>query len=478
MNIFDPFFFQASQSPNKPACAFPGGFVTYGELATAASAASATIASAGFKRNELVAIAQDNPLFQIIIILALGRLAIPSITLVSRNPEHYADLPIKGYIGERSSDVFKSIKTLIADQNWFMVRMNANIQPSLRGFSTKPYELARITLSSGTTGFPKAMEITAACMEQRLSRVTINPTGQRTLTMLHLSTAWGFLIMLRTLRTGGTYCFAPLAQDVLNLCGYAGVQELWVSPGQLAELIEVQAEKERFLTLESVTVGGSSMPPKLLAEAYRRLCKNIVLTYGATETGPVASAPASLLQETPGAVGKVFPWVDVEIVDDEDNPLGFNKNGIIRIKAPDCVTAYTVVDTASEGVFKDGWFYPGDLGALHPDGLLVVSGRSSEIINRGGMKIAPAVIEEQIKGHPRVDDVAVVGVNANDGSPQIWAAVVASKGFSTTELRSFCDVKLGAAAPDRFFQVEDIPRNSAGKTVSGKLRQHLQKLAK
>ena len=72
-------------------------------------------------------------------------------------------------------------------------------------------------------------------------------------------------------------------------------------------------------------------------------------------------------------------------------------------------------------IFKDGWFYPGDIGKLMPDGLLVITGRVNEVINRGGDKLAPEVIEGALRLMPEIADAAVFAVPNTD---QIWAAVV------------------------------------------------------
>ena len=176
-----------------------------------------------------------------------------------------------------------------------------------------------------------------------------------------------------------------------------------------------------------------------------------------------------------GAVGYLFPWVKLEIVDEGDRSLGFDREGIVRIGGEDCVGSYLVADADSEGIFKDGWFYPGDLGILHKDGLLTIVGRTSEVINRGGVKIAPAIIEDVIKSHPAVADAGVVAVTDAKGMPQIWAGVVAKGKFSETEVLAFARGKLGDVTPNRIIAVGALPRNQLGKILRSELAQQLQK---
>lgn len=476
MNIFDPIFFQARLAPHRPAVGFPGGFVTYGQLATGASAVAQAASTVGLRSGDLVALRIVNPMYQILTIIALGRLGIATLSAPSLNAETYAGLKVNGYIGDKPTDIFGKVKTIVADDKWFLSKLHAKVAVPFSGIDMGQDEVCRISLSSGTTGRPKAIALTAKCMETRLSRVTINPSGLRTLSMLGLTTAWGFLIMTRTLRNGGMYCFAPIPEDVIDLCMFAQIRDIWASTDQLASLVRTQGERERALpALESVTVGGSSISRLLVTEARQRLCKNVILTYGSTETGPVASSPSAYVPEMAGAVGYLFPWMKLEIVDDNDRNLGFDREGTVRIAGDDSVGSYLVADAESEGIFKDGWFYPGDLGVLHKDGLLTIVGRTSEVINRGGVKIAPAILEDVIKTHPSIADAGVVAITDAKGVPQIWAGVVTKGKFSESEVMAYARGKLGDVSPNRIIAVGRVPRNQLGKIIRAELAQQLQR---
>ena len=176
-----------------------------------------------------------------------------------------------------------------------------------------------------------------------------------------------------------------------------------------------------------------------------------------------------------GAVGYLFPWVKLEIVDEDGRNLGFDSEGIVRIAGEDSVGSYLVADAESEGIFKDGWFYPGDLGVLNKDGLLTIVGRTSEVINRGGVKIAPAIIEDVIKAHPAIADAGVVAVTDEKGMPQIWAGVVAKGKFSEIEVLAYARGKLGNVTPNQIIAVGSLPRNQLGKIIRSELAQQLQK---
>lgn len=469
MNIFDPFFFQAMQQPNRPALVFPGGYMTYGQLASAATSASAAIASAGFHPKHLVAIELPVPIYQIIIIIALGRLGIPSINISSALGAQ-TDLDVKGYIGDRRTLRFGDIPSIHADEKWMMKHATSNMPFGIKRYQAARYEICRVALSSGTTGFPKTIELSHAVMDTRLNRPTVNSPVARTLSMLQLNTAWGFLLLLRTLRWGGAYCFAPFPEDVLELCMSSGVEGIWCSPDQLNSLIREQKRTYRQLPdLRNVNIGGAVLPETMMHDAQRLICTNILSTYGATETGPVATAPGSRLMGMDGAVGYCLPWLDVQVVDDSDQPLPAEHEGRLRIRGADVVSGYASVDKESEGIFQNGWFYPGDLASLGRDGLLRIVGRWSEIINRGGVKVAPQIIEDAVRKLHGISDAGVVQGTGDEGEAQIWAAIVAGPDVSDETLRKACLESIGDLTPDRFTRVDAIPRNEVGKVISRRL---------
>ncbi len=471
MNIFDPFFFQAMQQPNRPALVFPGGYMTYGQLASAATSASAAIASAGFRPKELVAIELPVPIYQIIVIIALGRLGIPSINISSALGAQ-TTLDVKGYIGDRTTLRFGDVPAIHADEKW-MIRHATSAMPfGLKRYQAAPYEICRVALSSGTTGYPKIIELSHSVMDTRLNRPTVNSPSGRTLSMLQLNTAWGFLLLMRTLRWGGAYCFAPFPEDVLELCMSSGVQGIWCSPDQLGTLIQEQKRMYRQLPeLGNVNIGGAVLPEAMLRDAQRLICTNILNTYGATETGPVATAPGSRFMGIDGAVGYCLPWLDIQIVDEKDRPLPAEQEGRLRIRGTDVVSGYASVDAESDGVFQNGWFYPGDLASLRRDGLLRIVGRWSEIINRGGVKVAPQIIEEVVRRLHGIEDAGILQGTGPNSEAQIWAAIVADPEVSDDVLREACFEAIGDLTPDRFIRVDFIPRNEVGKVLPRKLRE-------
>jgi acyl-CoA synthetase (AMP-forming)/AMP-acid ligase II len=123
---------------------------------------------------------------------------------------------------------------------------------------------------------------------------------------------------------------------------------------------------------------------------------------------------------------------------------------------------------------EDGWFYPGDVGRLETGGTLFITGRSSEVINRGGVIVAPEAIEDVLRLDRRIRDVAVLGVPNASGIEEIWAAVVSDTLIDGRQLIEAARPRLNEKVPDRIVQVSEIPRVENAKISRHQLREQLR----
>jgi acyl-CoA synthetase (AMP-forming)/AMP-acid ligase II len=172
-----------------------------------------------------------------------------------------------------------------------------------------------------------------------------------------------------------------------------------------------------------------------------------------------------------GATGFVIPGEVVEIIGKDGAPMPPGEEGVVRVRSAN-ISSYFVPTADDAGIFRDGWFYPGDIGKLLPDGLLVITGRVNEVINRGGDKLAPEVIEGVLRLMPEIADAAVFAV---PNTEQIWAAVVGKQPLQHEAILAFCRQKLAGMAPDRIFELDRIPRNDMGKIIRDEMREAIMK---
>jgi acyl-coenzyme A synthetase/AMP-(fatty) acid ligase len=210
---------------------------------------------------------------------------------------------------------------------------------------------------------------------------------------------------------------------------------------------------------------------KALSERVRaRICSHVTTVYGSTENATTASAPAELIHETPDAVGFVVPGVTVEIVSDTGQALRPGTEGLVRIKSPYAVDRYMGDPAAAARTFRDGWFFPGDLGILDSHNLLRITGRHDSVLNLGGEKINSEAVERVLAGCAGVAECAAFSAPNELGVDTLWAAVVADAGTDDRKLQAHCAAILPAQfIPAGFIRVERLPRNHMGKIDRGDL---------
>lgn len=327
--------------------------------------------------------------------------------------------------------------------------------------------------SSGSTGEPKAIALSEEVM---LGRLLCHPTAYglpaialRTGLIFGPGLAFGLLGHLSPLTRGGTLVIQELAPGASWSGTPTLIEHLIASPQMIQNLLSGPASpKYIFPWLKTVLISGSRVPFALVEEVEKRLCPKVFVSYGATEVGPVANMPGRLLEREPDAVGYVHPWVSVEIVDEGDRPVRGGEEGRVRIRSPYMVSGYHADPAATAQNFREGWFYPGDIGSLSSDGLLRVSGRESEFINAGGVKVAPFVIEDFLRSQPNIRDAAAFGFPGPLGVDEVWAAIATAGPVDMASLREACLRTLQQKTPQRVLHLTHIPR-----TQSGKIQRHL-----
>ena len=459
MRWFELIRFQSKLSPDEPAVIFPGGMATYSRLIECIESASQHVLRAGLRRGDIVALELRHPLLHLVVILALHRCGIASLTLQTSYLIEQSNLKVDRLLSDRYQSAGSSFQLTLVSQDW-LAPPNAPILP-VSGFDN-PNDVCRLVLSSGTTGAPKVIAVSERTLEHRFRRAALTNERGRCLCMMGFSTLGGYQTLMTTLALGGSVCFAGTPEDVLQVIALFQVTHLVAAPFQIRVLLDVQAKSGlQCPSLRQVFLAGGVLPNSLIAEVRQQLCPNVICAYGSTELGLAAYGPAARMGGIDGATGFVMPDEQIEIVDNADRVLGPDQEGIVRIKC-DHIDRYFVPTADDAKIFRDGYFYPGDTGRLLPDGILIVTGRTDEIINRGGEKAAPELIEEVIRKIPQVVDAAVFAV---PGTTQIWAAIVSNGDLQDVAVLEACRAKLAGLAPDRLFQVERIPRNEMGKII-------------
>ncbi|MFT3955722.1 MAG: class I adenylate-forming enzyme family protein [Piscinibacter sp.] len=224
--------------------------------------------------------------------------------------------------------------------------------------------------------------------------------------------------------------------------------------------------------------GGAVMPAEVIAKFRARWpWVDQVHIWGMTETGPAGTFLAPwLLPRKAGCIGAPQPGCAVRVVDEALNPVAPGESGEIVFSGPSAALGYWRNPEATAQTFVDGWVRTGDIGRFDDEGHLHFVDRKKDIINRGGLKIASAAVEEVIYRYPGIAEAAVVAVPHAGLGEDIAACVVAAPGttLDPDALRAFCAQHLADyQTPRRWHLLAALPKNPMGKILKRELREQL-----
>ncbi len=326
----------------------------------------------------------------------------------------------------------------------------------------------RLLSTSGTTGTPKVVRWDAPLFAARLKQVRdigdITPDTVL-LTMLGLITTTGLRYPLAAWQIGATVLLASMGDEQPDFADLtASSTFLAASPFRMQELLTLVPGEWPGRDSRMIELFGGRVPPLMRNEILSRCCTDLRMSYGATEIGRVAAGDTSLVERDPGAVGLLEPGITLQIVDGQGNEQPAGQPGIVRLKSDFMCDSYIGIppQTGPHAPFRNGWFYPGDIGVLHPDGLFAISGRLSETINLAGAKLSPALLEERLATLPEVLDICVMALQL-DRADLLAVAAVLEPGTDPKAAKARMRGLIPRQFPFALFSVERIPRNAMGR---------------
>lgn len=223
--------------------------------------------------------------------------------------------------------------------------------------------------------------------------------------------------------------------------------------------------------LRMLRTGAGHLDPRIAQSLEAIFDVPVIQAYGSSETAFMACEPLPPNPRKVGSVG-VPGGSEVAIIDDQGNKLPVNTEGEVAVRGPKVFDGYENNPAANSAAFIDGWFRVGDLGYFDHDGYLFLTGRTKEVINRGGQKITPGEIDAAIMAHTAVAAAAAFPVPHPTLGDDIAAAVVLKPGttLEIPALLDFLHANLAQAKmPRQILVVDDIPKGSTGKIQRYKL---------
>jgi o-succinylbenzoate---CoA ligase len=310
--------------------------------------------------------------------------------------------------------------------------------------ASDPESVHTVIRTSGTTGTPKAVELTyanhLASAIASAGALGVEP-GDRWLCPLPLHHVGGLNVLIRSVINRTAVVLHPrFDADRVRAALEAGEVTLAsLVPTMLARLRT--AGLRATPGLRAIALGGGPVPAGLLDWA-RETGIPVVPVYGMTET---------CSQIVAGSPGRPLTGVELEIAPD----------GEILVRGP---------MVARAEIADDGWLHTGDLGRLDEDGSLHVLGRLKELIVTGGENVAPFEVEQVLLGHPAVADAGVAGLPDPEWGEAVTAFVVLREPIDGEQLRAWCRERLEAfKVPKAIHAVDRLPRNAGGKLLRDRL---------
>ncbi|HBI27596.1 MAG TPA: AMP-dependent synthetase, partial [Peptococcaceae bacterium] len=254
------------------------------------------------------------------------------------------------------------------------------------------------------------------------------------------------------------WLLVPWAQDILDAIESKEV-----------DLKDINLEQWRLMH-----IGAQPVPPSLVIRWKKYFPKHMYDTnYGLSEsTGPGCVHLGIENIHKVGAIGKPGNNWEIKIVDEHDRPVSRGKVGELLLKGPGVMKGYYNNPEATAKVLKNGWLHTGDMARQDEDGFIYLVDRKKDVVIMGGENIYPVQIEEFLRTHNDIKDVAVIGL-PDRRLGEIPAAVIELKSgrqVTEEEMFEFCE-ELPRYKRPRQIIFDEVPRNATGKIEKPKLRE-------
>ena len=338
------------------------------------------------------------------------------------------------------------------------------------------YEVMRMCFTSGTTGNPKGVLHSFNTTLSTCARFNGElAMTDRDVLLIYLPVGlnWGYFTLVQTVLAGARAVLMERfsAEAALDTIERERVTYIPTAPASIVAMLNSPTLARRDLaSLRVVVTGGASAALETIKAFQAAVPKAKLLEmYGMLETGVHIH---TWLTDDPvkvnATVGRCVPHMGLRIIDDAGKDVPYGEDGEIAAKGPSVHIGYLDNEAANRDSFTpDGWFRTGDLARYaDADGNVRIVGRKKEIINRGGKKYFPREVEELLYGHPKIMQVAIVGVPDPRVGEKNCLCVIPKEGASLAldEVVSFlrgrvADYKL----PEQLIVMDEFPMTPTGK---------------
>lgn len=351
---------------------------------------------------------------------------------------------------------------------------------SLDAIRPSANDVCEVMFTSGTTGQPKGVMHTQntinAATDLFLERIAPDCTVFHMASTLAHQT--GYLYGIRApISAGGRIVYQETwdPADFASLIETHGIEASMGATPFLADLLALD-DLDRFdlTSFKAFVCAGATIPLPVLEQARDRLPCTVMPGWGMTETGLSTTGHRDDTFEKRATDGSALPGQEVRVIDEDANVVAPGTEGDLQFRGSETFVGYIQGRELSESCWRDGWFDTGDRATIDGDGYISISGRTKDIVIRGGENIPVKEVEDVLLRHPSVTNVAVIA-KPHDRLGEISCAVIIATGQAPTlaDLTSFLDEQNVTRQfwPEDLRVVDAFPMTPSGKIQKYRLRE-------
>jgi long-chain acyl-CoA synthetase len=477
----------AHRAPDSAAIRLGEVELSYGELDDRSARLATLLREKGVKEGDRVGVMLPNvPDFPVAYygVLRAGAIVVPmNVLLKRREIAFYLEdsgarllLAWHGFAEEARGGAADAGAEMIEVEPTAFASTLAGHEPTPGLVDTAEDDTAVILYTSGTTGKPKGAELTHVNLFRNAdvsSRTTSEISqGDVVLGALPLFHSFGQTVSMNaSLKVGACLTLVPRFDpgEALETMQRDGVTHFYGVPTMYGALLH-HPERESFDTsaLRICITGGASMPVEVLHGFEDAFGAKVMEGYGLSETSPVACSNHPDRERKAGSIGTPIEGVEMQLVDEDDNPVAQGEVGEVVIRGHNIMKGYWQRPDATEEAMRGGWFHSGDMARTDEDGYFYIVDRKKDLIIRGGYNVYPREVEEVLYEHPKIREAAVVGVPHDEWGEEIGAAVVLHEGeeLSPEEISAYVKDQIAAYKyPRLVWFLDDLPKGPTGKIL-------------
>ncbi|WP_236980437.1 AMP-binding protein [Membranihabitans maritimus] len=393
-----------------------------------------------------------------------------------------------GVKGRLVNFVVRNFKKMVPKYNLtnsvtFNEALRAGKKFKVKDVQRKPDDVVALQYTGGTTGVSKGAMLTNrnlianGLQVKEIMKPFLNEGEEVVICPLPLYHIFAFTVnFLAISALGMTNILVTNARDLGSVVKVFQKEKISLFPG-LNTLFNSLINNKDFQKCDfsslKVTVGGGMAVQKNVAIKWKEVTGcTLSEGYGLTEASPVVAVNPFNENARLGSIGIPIPSTDVRVVDENGTVLGFNQVGELQVKGEQVMKGYYKRPDETEKVLNDGWLSTGDMALIEPDGYLKIVDRKKDMILVSGFNVYPNEVEDVIAMHPKVLEVAAIGVPDEHSSEVVKVFVVKKdKSLTEKELKNYAKEYLTGYKRPKYIEFKnELPKSNVGKVLRKELR--------